>query len=113
MNGDDRDRDIIAHIIRYCDDIIDTQSYFGNSFDVFKGNAIYRNATAMCVLQIGELSGYLSDSFKEVHKGIPWRNIKGMRNIMAHKYGDINASILWETISADVPLLKKYCLGVF
>jgi uncharacterized protein with HEPN domain len=112
MNSNERNIDILEHIREYCDEIFETQAYFGNSFEVFKANTIYRNAVAMCILQIGELSGHLTDSFKETYSGVPWRNIKGMRNIMAHKYGDISVTAVWEAIIDDVPVLRDYCNSI-
>jgi uncharacterized protein with HEPN domain len=112
MDNSKRIVDILGHIVKYCDELFDTQEYFGNSFEVFKSNFIYRNAMAMCILQIGELSGYLPDSFTEIYSGVPWRNIKGMRNIMAHKYGDMSMATVWETITEDVPTLRSYCISI-
>ncbi len=112
MNNDERNISILEHIVKYCDEIFEANTYFGGSFEILKVNSIYKNAIAMCILQIGELAGHLTDDFKEVHNGVPWRNIKGMRNIVAHKYGDISTTVLWEAISEDVPMLKKYCISV-
>lgn len=56
-----------------------------------KDDFVYKNAVTMCILQIGELSGYLSDDFKNKHDGVSWRNIKGMRNVVAHNYGSLDA----------------------
>ena len=112
MNSNERNIDILEHIVKYCDEIFDTQSHFGKSFDVFRANSIYKNAVAMCILQIGELSGHLSDDFKAIYNGVPWRNIKGMRNIMAHKYGDISVTTVWEATIDDVPVLRDYCNNI-
>lgn len=112
MNSNERNIDILEHIIKYCNEIFDTQSYFGSSFEVFKVNPIYRNAVAMCLLQIGELSSHLSDDFKESYNGVPWRNIKGMRNIVAHKYGEISITAVWEAITDDVHALQDYCNNI-
>ena len=112
MDSKERNIDILEHIIKYCTEIFKTQAYFGNSSEAFKANSIYRNAVAMCILQIGELSVHLSENFKRTYNGVPWRNIKGMRNVMAHKYGDISIATLWETITADIPLLFDYCSSV-
>jgi len=35
---------------------------------------------------------------------------KKMRNIAAHHYGKFNMEILYDTITNDIPQLKKYCL---
>lgn len=112
MNSKERNIDILEHIIKYCNEIFDTQSHFGKSFDVFKSNSIYKNAVAMSILQIGELSGHLSVNFKATYDGVPWRNIKGMRNIVAHKYGDINITTIWEAIIDDIPILWDYCNSI-
>ena len=112
MDSNERNIDILEHIIKYCNEIFKTQAYFGNLSETFKANSIYRNAVAMCILQIGELSAHLSENFKETYSGVPWRNIKGMRNIMAHKYGDISITTLWETITDDIPILLDYCNSV-
>ena len=42
--------------------------------DVF----VVRQAVSMCILQIGELVGNLSDEFKAEHNVIPWREIKAI-----------------------------------
>ena len=61
----------------------------------------------MCIIQIGELVSRLDDSFTELHAGIPWRKIKGMRNIFAHNYDIVSNDILWGTVTEDIPGLKK------
>jgi len=104
-----RDRTILKLIIDYCNQIEETQRFFGRSLDTFRSSGIYRNAVSLCILQIGELSGQLTEEFKNAHSGVPWRNIKGLRNIMAHRYGNIDFLIVWETITDDIPQLKDYC----
>lgn len=112
MNISDRDINIINRIVEYINEIQATVEYFGDNPDIFIKNNIYRNAVSMCILQIGELSAVLSDEFKDYYDDIPWRNIKGMRNIMAHKYGNIDKFIVWEAIKADIPDLEKFCLEI-
>ena len=73
---------------------------------------IYRNAAALCILQIGELVGKLTEDFRDSHDAIPWRKIKAMRNIVAHSYGTVDSEITWEIIKDGIPELKAYCLQV-
>ena len=112
MNSNERDIDTLEHILKYCNEIFDAQEYFGNTFEIFETNSIYKNAVAMCILQIGELSGHLTDIFKETYSVVPWRNIKDMRNIMAHRYGNINSTIVWEAVIEDIPMLCDYCKSI-
>jgi len=104
-----RDIDILKKIIRYCDEIDEANNDFGNSIGKLKTKASYKNAVAMCILQIGELTGHLSDSLKTTYRDMPWQDIKRMRNIAAHNYGSFDIETLWDTIENDIPALRDYC----
>lgn len=71
--------------------------------------AVHIEILALCVLQIGELVGVLTDEFKEEHSEMPWKDIKQMRNVVAHRYGAFDFDILWETVTDDIPTLKEFC----
>lgn len=52
---------VLEHIVIYCQQIEQTVDRFGNSAETFQSDPIYRNAAALCILQIGELVGKLTD----------------------------------------------------
>ena len=108
MQGN-RDSRIIMHILDYCDQIQETMDHFGRDYEIFSSNRIYRNAIALCILQIGELVGNLTDEFKTSNPQIKWRQIKGMRNIMAHRYGSVAINTTWDVITVDIPRLTEQC----
>ena len=109
MNSNERDIYIVKKIIKYCNEANDAISHFGDSLDTLKTDNIYKNASAMCILQIGELVSHLSEDFIIVYKDMPWKQIKGMRNIAAHGYEDFDVDILWQTLKEDLPSLHNYC----
>ena len=49
---------------------------------------------------------------KAEHTDIPWNAIRGMRNIVAHEYGNIDFEIVWETASMEIKELCDFCLGI-
>ena len=104
-----RDVDVLKHIFRYCTEIEYTVERFGRAFETFSQDFVYRNAAALCVLQIGELAAKLTAEFKETYTQMPWNQMKAMRNVVAHDYGSIDAEILWGTVENDIPALKEYC----
>ena len=61
----------------------------------------------MCIIQIGELANRLSDEIKEANKDIPWRAIRGMGNLYAHDYENVDLEIVWNTLAEDIPALKE------
>lgn len=85
MPTTNRDRDIIEHILRYCNQVETAHQDFGHSKDRFVESTTYQNAISMCILQIGELVGRLTEDFKADHTEIPWHKIRGMRNYVAHE----------------------------
>lgn len=109
---DDRNVDILRRIVTYCQEIEEAIQRFGAGYTVFAGDSVYRNATALCVMQIGELTTHLSDDFKQKYTGMPWTQIKALRNVVAHNYGRIDVESLWETITLDIPQLKDYCSSI-
>jgi len=109
---DNRNADVLRRIVSYCNEISDTIQRFGEDYEVFSKDSVYKNATALCVLQIGELTTHLTNDFKQTYTGMPWTQIKALRNVVAHNYGKIDAESLWETITGDIPKLKDYCSGI-
>lgn len=103
---------VLRRIISYCNDISEVIHRFGDDYTVFKQDSVYKNATALCVLQIGELTTHLTNDFKQSYTGIPWTQIKALRNVVAHNYGKIDDESLWETITSDIPKLKDYCSSI-
>lgn len=104
-----RDRMAIYHIHRYCQQINDFLERCGRSREVFDNDNLFRNAISMAELQIGELTGHLSDEFKESNTDIPWKQIRGMRNLFAHNYGKMNLKVIWDSAVNDTPILEKFC----
>ena len=111
MPATNRNRDIIEHILRYCNQIETAHDDFGKSKERFIESTTYQNAVSMCILQIGELVNRLSDDFKAEHSNIPWHKIRGMRNFVAHEYGSIDFDIVWSTATNSIVDLKIFCEG--
>ena len=97
VDGTERDRNIIQHILDYCKDIETTHAEFGCSKEKFLSTRTYQNAVGMCILQIGELVKHLSPEFVGTHTSIDWRSAARARDTYAHHYGRIDFDIAWET----------------
>jgi len=55
-----KDRQILDHIVKYCDEVDLAISEYGNDKETFLNNPVFRNACAMPIMQIGELAKRLS-----------------------------------------------------
>jgi len=82
----------------------------GLAKDDFLADKRTQQAVIMSLMIIGEaatkaMEGYAA--FTQAHPEVPWRNMRGMRNRMAHGYFDIDLHVVWETTQEWVPELLK------
>ncbi len=52
MNVSERDNSILKHIIDYCDQIEEAVSRFGDEFELFDQDVVYRNSNCSIFLSI-------------------------------------------------------------
>lgn len=55
---------------------------------------------------LGEAASHVSDEVKGAHPEVAWREISGIRVILAHAYFHIEQDIVGNVIDNDVPLLR-------
>ena len=55
---------------------------------------------------IGEAAGKLPKSFTDRYPTIPWKLIRGMRDMLIHQYFRIDKDVVWEAVIQDLPPLK-------
>lgn len=58
---------------------------------------------------IGEAATSLARDFdyEKRHPEVPWRQIKGLRNILVHMYWGSDPKVLWSIVDKRVPELKE------
>jgi len=100
---------ILKKAVQYADEISGTIAMFNLDFNKFKDNYVAKNAIEMCILQIGELAGKLTDEFRATYNKMPWRDIIAIRNRAAHAYETMDLEILWDIAVSNIPELKIYC----
>ena len=77
------------------------------SKQLFIENIEKQSAIVRQIEIIGEAAKNISPSFREEHKDIEWKKIAGFRDVVIHKYFDVNLDIVWEIIKGDIPILKE------
>lgn len=54
---------------------------------------------------IGEAVKQVPQETRQQYPAIPWREMAGMRDKLLHHYFGISHTVVWQTITEDVPLL--------
>jgi uncharacterized protein with HEPN domain len=68
-------------------------------------NEMLAMATIHLVEMLGEASRSVSEALRKKYPEIPWEQISGTRNRLAHGYIDIDLDIIWTIVTRDLPPL--------
>ena len=77
----------------------------GMSFAGFVADGRTRDAVVRNLMTMGESVRWIPDVIREQHHDIPWRTLRGMRNVVVHEYFGVDDAILWQTVVGDLPPL--------
>ena len=69
-------------------------------------------AVKYALIMLGEDAALISDAVKNQFPDIPWRSIRGMRNLIAHDYVKTDDEIVFQTVGADIAPLRKQLIAV-
>jgi uncharacterized protein with HEPN domain len=87
----------------------------GMSKAAFVADKRTQQAVILNLIVIGEAAARLSAhhaAFITEHAEVPWGQMRGMRNRMAHGYFDINVDVVWETAQRSLPKLEEQLVAL-
>jgi uncharacterized protein with HEPN domain len=78
--------------------------------EAFQKNQQVQDAVVRNIEIIGEavskIYGVAPDFIRQ-HSGLPWAQMRGMRNLAIHEYFFVDLGIVWNTVKKDFPKLKE------
>ena len=72
-------------------------------------NQLAFDATLYYLLNIGEAVTNLDSGFRETNPNIPWKEIVGLRNRLAHNYDAIDVELVQATLKSPLDDLLHFC----
>ena len=90
--------DAFVQIEFYMDDV---------SHEEFLQNRLLQDGVIRQLEVMGEAARNLSDDLRNEYPQIPWRQMIGLRNRMAHAYFNVDLQIVWEIVRGDIPDPKE------
>jgi uncharacterized protein with HEPN domain len=98
----------LLDIIEACERL---ELYIDNiDFSSFDADLKTQDAVIRVFEIIGEAVKSIPDEWTEKEPDIPWRQIAGFRDVLAHSYFAVNSSVVWTAAIEKAPLLKAACL---
>jgi uncharacterized protein with HEPN domain len=74
----------------------------GVTYTDYEKNLMLRSAIERQLEIIGEAARRVSPEFQQAHPEIAWRNMTGLRNILAREYGEIKIDRIWLIATTNV-----------
>lgn len=88
MEHEDRNETIRLKML---DEIADIEAFISNrSLEALFEERMCQKAVVMSLVNLGELSKSFTQSYLDSMPEIPWKAIRGFRNIAVHQYGAID-----------------------
>ena len=98
----------LLDIIEACERL---ELYIENlDFTAFDADQKTQDAVIRVFEIIGEAVKSIPDEWTEKEPDIPWRQIAGFRDVLAHSYFAVNSSVVWAAAVEKAPLLKAACI---
>lgn len=101
---DDRDQVTTELILKRCRAIKEYRLCINEAEDFVVGTMATK-AISFDLERIGEMAAHYSESFKRAHPNLPWNQLKGMCNLIAHDYENIRPKEIYTTVFADIDSL--------
>ncbi len=73
----------------------------------FKADERTASAALHQIFLIGEAATRLPEEIRNQTPDVPWEEIIGMRNIIAHGYFEVDLEVPWKTVRLDLPPLQQ------
>ena len=98
----------LSYLIDIVDCIIDINEFTESiQYYHFEKDKMRKLAVERQLEVIGQAANKISKETQEILKAIPWANIIGLRNKLAHDYGEIFAERIWAISKTSVQELLK------
>ncbi len=75
----------------------------GHDLDDYLDDRQLRYAIERALEIIGEATSNLSDEIKDRDPSLPWSEMRGLRNIVAHAYHRVEPVRVWQVVTRDLP----------
>ena len=100
MNRSDKKR--IEDILEFATKL---SRYVDKGFDEFRAEEGSGLAIERLIELIGEASSHLSEEYKTALPNVEWKDIAGMRVLLAHAYHRVDFEVVWTAATVSVPNL--------
>lgn len=98
------DRLYLIHILECIQRV---RRYTSGGEDEFMGNEMIQDAVNRNLQIMAESTQRLSEATRAKHSQVPWREIAGFRNVLAHDYLGVTLDRVWSIVAHSLEPLEQ------
>jgi uncharacterized protein with HEPN domain len=104
-------------VLQYLDDILEAirnieEDTAGISFEDFVADRRRKDAVIRNFEIIGEATKKLPEDLRERYPAVAWKQVAGLRDVIAHGYFRVDYEVIWGIITNTVPGFKTAIIKI-
>ena len=100
-------KDIAPYLRHILDAIAAIEEYTRGGKDAFLSDRRTQDAVIRNLEVIGEAVRNIPSEVRDVYAGIPWREAAALRDVLIHKYFNIDLQIVWVVVEKELPAMRE------
>ena len=97
----------LFYLIHILDAFGKIQAYTAQGREVFLASPVIQDAVVRNYEIVGEAAKRVSSALREAHPEVPWAGMAGLRDVLIHRYAEVNTQRVWAVTENDLPALKQ------
>ncbi len=87
--------------------IAQIEKYTLEGKSAFDQERLLQDGVVHQIVIIGEAVRAISPELRKQNSNLPWAEIVAMRNLLVHRYYEVNLEIVWLVVEQDLPDIKE------
>lgn len=107
---DERQARLERRLVQTMDDISRLLSIGAMIFDrgerAFFGDPVLQAAAKSVIVDLHSAFEILPERVRQERANVPWQQVRGMRNLIAHEYDVVDFEIVWRVLAVELPVIR-------
>lgn len=72
----------------------------------FYADPVLQAAAKSAIIDLHSAFEHLPERVRQEHPNVPWHQVRGMRDLIAHEYDVVDFEVVWSVLSVELPVLR-------